>query len=183
MRDNLTEDQRYFMSILRETGFIRLDQVLPLLRISEPDKEPGHAGAMLRRLQYLGVLTKAGEDMVCLPGVRNEIPNRERLLALDVLLALKPAHLLQVSVRQPYPLCFLIQRPDGWIDHFAVTPVPMGHEGRISQLLQAEPKEYVFLLLLEGIEQHREIKLARNHFFVLRQDGNFRFYKGGEAGK
>lgn len=183
MRDNLTEDQRYFMSILRETGFIRLDQVLPLLRISEPDKEPGHAGAMLRRLQYLGLLTKAGEDMVCMPGVRNELPNRERFLALDVLLALKPERLLQVSVRPPYPLCFLLQRADGRIDHFATMPVPMGHEGRISRLLQAEPGEYVFLLLLEGVGQHREIRLARDHFFVLRQGGSFRFYKGGDAGK
>ena len=101
---SLSEDQRYFMSILRETGFIRLDQVLPLLRINEPQKEPGHAGAMLRRLQYLGLLTKAGEDVICLPRLRNEPPNRERLLALDVLLALKPAQLLQVSVQPPYPL-------------------------------------------------------------------------------
>ncbi len=186
MRDvenSLTEDQRYFMSILRETGFIRLDQVLPLLRISEPDKEPGHAGAMLRRLQYLGLLTKAGGDMVCLPGVRNQPPDRERLLALDVLLALKPARLLQVSAQQPYPLCFLLQRPDGWIGHFAVMPVPMGHEGRISQLLQAETKDYVFLLLLDSVEQHRQITLGRDHFFVLRQGGSFRFYKGGEAGR
>ena len=27
--------------------------------------------------------------------------------------------------------------------------VPVGHEGRISQLLQAEPKNYIFLLPLE----------------------------------
>ena len=49
---NLTEDQRYLLSILRETGFIRLDQVLPLLRINEPRKEPSHAEAMPRRLRY-----------------------------------------------------------------------------------------------------------------------------------
>ncbi len=83
---SLSEDQRYFMSILRETGVIRLDQVLPLLRINEPQKEPSHAGAMLRRLQCLGLLTKAGEDVICLPKLRNEPPNRERLLALDTLL-------------------------------------------------------------------------------------------------
>ena len=40
---NLTEDQRYFLSILREIGFIRPDQVLPLLRINEPQKEISHA--------------------------------------------------------------------------------------------------------------------------------------------
>lgn len=180
---SLSEDQRYFMSILRETGVIRLDQVLPLLRINEPQKEPSHAGAMLRRLQYLGLLTKAGEDVICLPKLRNEPPNRERLLALDVLLALRPAQLLQVSVQPPYPLSFLVQRADGWADFFAVMPVPMGQEAQISQLLQAEARNHVFLLLLDSVEQHRQITLARNHFFVLRQGGNFRFYKGGEAGK
>lgn len=183
MRINLTEDQQYFMSVLRETGFARLDQVLPLLRINEPGKEPGHAGAMLRRLRYLGLLAQSYESVVCLPERRNETPNRETLLALDLLLALKPARLLQVSVQRPYPLCFLLQRPDGWIDHFAVMPVPMGHEGRISQLLQAEPRDYVFLLLLECMEQHRQVRLARSCFFVLRQGESFRFYKGGEAGK
>lgn len=180
---NLSEDQRYFMSILRETGFIRLDQALPLLRINEPQKEPGQAGGMLRQLQYFGLLTKTGGDMVCLPELRDRTPDRERLLALDVLLALKPARLLQVSVQPPYPLCFLLQRADGRIDHFAVMPAPMGHEGRVCQLLQAEPGEYVFLILLEDLEQHRQVRLGRSHFFVLRQGGSFRFYKGGEAGK
>lgn len=62
-------------------------------------------------------------------------------------------------------------------------PVPAGHEGRISQLLQAERKNYVFLLPLENMEQHRQITLPRSHFFVLRQGEQLRFYKGGEAGK
>lgn len=183
MRIDLAGDQRYFMSILRETGFIRLDQVLPLLKILEPQKEPAHAEAMLRRLRYLGLLARSEDGLVCLPELRNGTPDRDMLLALDILLALAPACLLQVSVQPPYQLCFLVQRSDGWIDHFAVVQVPMGHESRISQLLQAEPKKYVFLLYLEHMEQHREISLARSHFFVLRQGNRFRFYKGGEAGK
>ncbi len=50
---NLTGDQRYFLTILGQTGFVRPDQVLPLLRINEPGKEPGHAEAMLHRLRIL----------------------------------------------------------------------------------------------------------------------------------
>ena len=137
---NLTEDQRYFLSILRETGFIRLDQVLPLLRINEPRKEPSHTEAMLRRLRYLGQLTLSPEGLVCLPELRDTPPDREMLFSLDVLLALRPGRLLRVSLQPPYKLCFLVQRADGWIDYFAVMPVPVGHESRISQLLQAEPK-------------------------------------------
>ena len=163
---NLTEDQRYFLSILRETGFIRLDQVLPLLRINEPQKEIIHAGALLRRLRYMGLLARSGDGCICLPDLLRDRPDSEILLSLDVLLALRPERLLQVSARQPYKLCFLLQRSDGWIDYFAVMPVQPGHEGRISQLLQAEQKNYVFLLPLENMEQHRQITVSRSHFVV-----------------
>lgn len=40
------------MDILETAGFVRTDQVLPLLRINEPRKEPSHTEAMLRRLRY-----------------------------------------------------------------------------------------------------------------------------------
>ena len=159
---NLTGDQRYFLSILRETGSVRPDQVLPLLRINEPGKEPGHAEAMLRRLRYLGLLSRSSEGLVCLPEFWNSAPDRERLFALDILLALAPAKLLQVSVQPPYQLCFLLERADGRVDHFAVMPVPVGP--------------------LERIEQHRQITLGRSHYFVLEQEKRLKFYKGGEAG-
>lgn len=180
---SLTEDQRYFMDILETAGFVRTDQVLPLLRINEPRKELNHAEAMLRRLRYLGRLTLSSEGLICLPELRNRPPDPEMLLSLDVLLALRPGRLLRVSLQPPYKLCFLVQRADGWIDYFAVMPVPVGHEGRISQLLQAEPKDYVFLLPLENGAQHQQIALARSHYFILRQGEHLRFYKGGEAGK
>ena len=91
--------------------------------------------------------------------------------------------LLQVSVQPPYKLCFLLERADGWVDHFAVMPVHPGHEVRVCQLLQAEPRGFVFLLPLERMEQHRQITLARSHYFVLEQGKRLKFYKGGEAGK
>ena len=180
---SLTEDQRYFMDILETAGFVRTDQVLPLLRINEPQKEPSHAEAMLRRLRYLGQLTLSHEGLICLPELRSTPPDREMLLALDILLALRPGRLLRVSLQPPYRLCFLTQRADGWIDYFAVMPVSVGHESRISQLLQAEQKNYVFLLPLAEPAQHQQITLARSHYFVLRQGERLRFYKGGEAGK
>ena len=111
---NLTGDQRYFLTILGQTGFVRPDQVLPLLRINEPGKESGHAEAMLRRLRYLGLLSRSSEGLICLPELRNSAPDRERLFALDILMALTPAKLLQVSVQPPYKLCFLLERADGW---------------------------------------------------------------------
>lgn len=180
---NLSEDQRYFLSILRETGFLRPDQVLPLLRINEPGKEPGHAEAMLCRLRYLGLLSRSAEGLICLPELRDDAPDRERLFAVDILLALSPAKLLQVSFRPPYTLCFLLERAGGHVDPFAVMPVPLGHEERVSLLLQAEAGGFVFLLPLERMEQHRQITLTHSHYFVLRQGERLKFYKGGEAGK
>lgn len=180
---NLAEDQQFFMSILRVAGHVRTDQVLPLLQIQEPHKGLGQARAMLRRLRYLGLLTASGENLISLPELRCERPDRETLLSLDILLALKPVRLLQISTQPPYKLCFLLQRADSWIDYFAVMPVEPGHEARICQLLQAEPKRYVFLLPLEDAAQHQKIRLTRSHFFILRQGDKLRFYKGGEAGK
>ena len=52
----LTEEQSGFLSILRETGFIRRDQVLPPLRLHTPKKTAEQAEGLLRRLAYLGRL-------------------------------------------------------------------------------------------------------------------------------
>ena len=80
-----------------------------------------------------------------------------------------------------YPLCFLIQRKDEWIDHFAFLPVPPGRESYVSQLLQAEAVNYTFLLYLDALDQHRRLILHRAHYFVVEQEGRLRFFKGGEA--
>ena len=179
----LTEEQRFFLSILRETGFIRGDQVLPLLRLYAPKKTAEQAEGLLRRLAYLGRLVRLPVGMIAIPELRERSPDGERLLALDILLALAPARVLRVSAPRPYALCFALERQDGWLDHFAVAPVPVGHEAQVSQLLEAEPRNYVFLLALEHMEQYREVRLTRTHYFVLRQNGRLRFYKGGEAGR
>ena len=172
----LEGDQSFFMTILRETGFIRADQVLPLLRTQEPWKEPHQAEAMLRRLRYLGLLVPVGSGLIALPELRKAAADREMLLALDTLLALEPEKLLQISACPPYKLRFLIQRGKT-LDFFAVMTVPDGHEARVCQLLQAEPRKDTFLLLLDRPEQHARIILDRSYYLVLQQDGRLRFCK------
>lgn len=44
----LTEDQKFFLAILRETSCVRADHVLPLLHLQFPDKTQYQADAMLR---------------------------------------------------------------------------------------------------------------------------------------
>lgn len=178
----LTDDQQFFLSILRETGCVRRDQVLPLLRLYERGKQPHQADAMLRQLRYLGRVVPGEDRIVRLPGHRDSGRDGEVLLALDALIALAPKRLLQLSGRsEHYPLCFLLERRDGWADHFAFLTIPPGQEARISQLVQAEPVDYVFLLYLEALEQHRGVHLLRSHYFLIKQDGVLRFFKGGEA--
>ena len=178
----LTGDQKFFLSILRELGWLRLSQVLPLLRVHDPAKTAHQAQGVLRGLCYAGQAVAAG-DLVCLPELRGIPPDPGKLLAVDVLLALKPRRLLQLSVRSGCDLCFLIQRgeQESWVDLFAVLSVPTGKEAAICRAVQAEPAPYVFLLVLEAPEQHSLLRLSREHFFVLRRGSALRFYKGGEA--
>ncbi len=104
----LNEDQRYFLSILRAVGCVRRDQVLPLLRISEPDKEEWHAEAMLRRLRYLGLLARPTEGLVCLP---EEPPKKKRT-------SRKKADKQEESAYRPAwrtrPPARAYPRPTGW---------------------------------------------------------------------
>jgi hypothetical protein len=178
----LTEDQRFFLSILRESGCVRADQVLPLLRIKERYKEQYQADAMLRNLRYQGQVIPGEDGILRLPGHRDTRRDGDAILALDAMIALEPKRLLQISGRKEfYPLCYLLQRRDDWVTHFAFIPVPPGQEARISQLIQAEPVEYVFLLYLDSLEQHKGVHLLRSHYFLVRQSGVLHFYKGGEA--
>ena len=166
-------------------------QVAALL--GEPDSDPkavaqaleNTAARLERGAVELRAICERSMPPVSTIGQKPTLPSLDIAgqMALDVLLALHPDRLLRVSLQPPYKLCFLVQRADGWIDYFAVMPVPVGHEGRISQLLQAEPKSYIFLLPLEDAAQHQQITLARSHYFILRQGNRLRFYKGGEAGK
>ena len=52
----LTNDQRFLLDILREVRYMRLDQILPLMRLRDPAKAKSHCEAILRYLRYAGEL-------------------------------------------------------------------------------------------------------------------------------
>lgn len=178
----LTRDQQFFLSILRETGYMRRDQVLPLLRLHDPAKEERHCEAILRHLRYAGELIPLGGELVCLPEYRETEPDKDMLWALDILLALASGPPLQITGRKPpYKLCFLLAREDGRLDSFAVMPVEPGREQITCVLLSQQTWDVTLLLALCHLEQHRLLKVNQRHYFVVRQDGRPRFFKGGEA--
>ena len=158
----LTNDQRFLLDILREVRYMRLDQILPLMRLRDPAKAKSHCEAILRYLRYAGELVPVGDDLVCLA----EFP---------------PLQL--TSRRPPYKLCFLLERgrESGKIDAFAVLPVEPGREQLVSILLAQQSQDVTVLLSLSDLEQHRLLHINQRHYFVIRKEGRLRFFKGGEA--
>ena len=69
----LTEDQKFFLTILRETSCVRADHVLPLLHLQFPDKTQYQADAMLRTLRYQGKVVP-GEDNIIRLAERRSAP-------------------------------------------------------------------------------------------------------------
>lgn len=178
----LTNDQRYLLSILRETGYMRRTQVLPLMRLYDPSKEERHCEAILRHLRYAGELTPIGGDLVCLADLRERKADQGMLRALDILLALAAGPPLQITSRKaPYKLCFLLEREDHRLDLFGVLPVAPGREQISCILLAQQPKDVTVLFDLSSLEQHRLLQIPQRHYFVVRQDGRLRFFKGGGA--
>lgn len=180
----LTNDQRYLLSILRETGYMRRTQILPLMRLYNPAKAEPHCEAILRHLRYAGELIPVGEDLVCLAELRERGPDEEMLRAVDILLALATGPPLQIAGRKPpYKLCFLLERGDGRIDPFGVMPVEPGREQLACILLAQQPQDMTALLDLSSLEQHRLLQIHQRHYFVVWQDGRPRFFKGGDTGQ
>ena len=108
-------------------------------------------------------------------------PDPEMLEALDILLALSGRRLLEVSRNQPCKLSFLLQRGEDWIDSYAVMIVRQGYEREASLLLNQLAPETTLLLRLDDLGQHGALTVRQSCYFVVRQAGKLRFYKGGEA--
>ena len=105
----LTNDQRFLLDILREVRYMRLDQILPLMRLRDPAKAKSHCEAILRYLRYAGELVPVGDDLVCLAEFRGQEADPEVLCALDILLSLAVGPPLQLTSRRPpYKLGFYI---------------------------------------------------------------------------
>ena len=72
----LTEDQKFFLAILRETSCVRADHVLPLLHLQFPDKTQYQADAMLRTLRYQGKVVPGEDNIIRLAERRSAPPCR-----------------------------------------------------------------------------------------------------------
>lgn len=182
----LTENQAYLLSVLDETRYLRCAQAYLLLRLKEPWKTPEQADAAMRQLRYLGrAVFLDGGNVIALPEYREKTPDAGMLDAVDVMLDLAGKELLRISARKPpFKLCFLAAQPDGGIGSFAVMPVERGREAVVSaqvQLEEADRRTVVFLL--SDWSQHEAVHTGLPHYFMLRDNGKRRYFKGVVAGK
>ena len=145
-----------------------------------PDPWAGEAEALIRQLRYAGELAFSGQ-LLCSPEMLKKQPDPEMLEALDILLALSGRRLLEVSRNPPCKLSFLLQRGEDWIDSYAVMIVRQGYEREASLLLNQLAPETTLLLRLDDLGQHGALTVRQSCYFVVRQAGKLRFYKGGEA--
>ena len=181
----LTENQEYLMSVLAETHFLRRDQVYELLRLKEPWKTSEQADAALRQLRYLSRTVFLDGGVVALAERRKEAPDAMMLDAVDVMLDLAGKELLRISAHKPpFKLCFLAAQPDGGIGSFAVMPVERGREAVVSAQVQfSEADRRTVVFLLTDWSQHETLRTGLPHYFMLRDTGKRRYFKGVVAGK
>lgn len=182
----LTENQAYLLSVLDESHYLRCMQAYLLLRLKEPWKTPEQADAAMRQMRYLGrAVFLNGGDVIALPEYREKPPDTGMLDAVDVMLDLAGKELLRISAHKPpFKLCFLTSQPDGGIGSYAVMPVERGREAAVSaevQLAEADRRTVVFLL--SDWSQHEAVQTGLPHYFMLRDHGKRRYFKGVVAGK
>lgn len=80
----LTNDQRFLLDILREVRYMRLDQILPLMRLRDPAKAKSHCEAIRAICAMRENLVPVGDDLVCLAEFRGQEADPEMLCALDI---------------------------------------------------------------------------------------------------
>lgn len=179
----LTENQVYLLSVLDETQCLTRRQAFALLRLREPWKTMDQSDAALRQLRYLSKIVYLTDDIVALSGRIGQPPDRAMLEAVDVMLDLTGTVLLRLSAhKRPFQLCFLTRLPGGGLGSYAVLPVELRREAECLQAARgAENGQRTVVFLLENWQQHKALQGEFPHYFVLREGGRRRYFKGGGA--
>jgi len=178
-----TPEQDLIMQVLQQTGRLRTDQVLRLMRGKYPKAEPRHAEKNLRQLRYMGKLIFQDDGTVSLP--YSPAVDDFMLDAVSVMLDVADGAPSAVSAaKKPYLLSFLaLMGPNkDRLTGFGILPVPDGEEKQALLLAQSSDLPHVPVFLLAGEHQQKLLTLSRRHYFALRRDGRFQYREGGGAG-
>ncbi|MFQ7749939.1 MAG: hypothetical protein ACLRJV_22660 [Eubacteriales bacterium] len=106
----LTNDQRFLLDILREVRYMRLDQILPLMRLRDPAKAKSHCEAILRYLRYAGELVPVGDDLVCLAEFRGQEADPGCCARWTFAVSRRRPAASAHQPEAPYKLCFLLEQ-------------------------------------------------------------------------
>ena len=163
----LTNDQRFLLDILREVRYMRLDQILPLMRLRDPAKAKSHCEAILRYLRY-GENWSPWETISYVwrsSGAGGRPRDAVRAGHFAVLAVGPPLQL--TSRRPPYKLCFLLERERRGENRRIRGPAGGAGDGNsLSASFGAAVSgcDRAFVPVRIG-EQHRLLHINQRHYF------------------
>lgn len=178
-----TPQQDLIMQVLEQTGVLRTEHVLRLLRGGDPKAEPWQAEKQLRQLRYMGKLVFRDEKTISLPERPAEDP--ATLTAVSAMLDISENAPTSVSTkRKPYLLTFLaLMGPKkDRLTGFGVLPVPEGGEQQAMLMAQASDLPHIPVFLLSGEQQQKTISFPHRCYLALYRGGRLRYREGGGAG-
>jgi hypothetical protein len=164
--------QKNALALLAQYGCLREDQIERLLSPSVPRVD---MDAIKRQLSYFDLIDSAN-GFIFLPG---RYPEPALLGAVDVMLCFPREDIqLHKPAPEPFLLTFFKNGTDGKLRRYDVCRCEPGRELILSALLEGLPDKYrTVLVMLESLEQRRELHILCDHCFVLREGAEYKFYK------
>jgi len=177
MRYTITPDQKYILSILKETKAMRKSQAFTLLHKLSDSKDESYILRCLDQLRHMRKIVWQSEDLFTLSQLWAVPADAEVLSAIDIMLDLTEIRIPAISSStRPYTLCFLSEQHDG-IGDYAVIAVHPGEEVTITtNLRHINNDSTTIVFLLQNISQAKQIQTSLTHFFATYADGNYHYF-------
>ena len=169
----LTQAQEKILSLMEQTGCLRIDQAARILG----DDSGDYARRVLSQLRHMQRVYMPGETTAVLFHLSRQPPDADMLRAVDVLLDISGGNPLAVSAgAPPLKLRFLVEAEGGRIGSYAVVVVPPGREEVLSFQLENTERR-TLILLLEDLSQRDKLVIRQPHYFAV-FDERLHYYEG-----
>lgn len=168
----LGDTQQKTLEYLKQYGCLREDQIEKLLKsqFSYVDMQ-----SVKKQLGYYGMIDDIG-GFIALP---EKQPETEIISAIDVMLEFPLSDIqLHMAAPEPFNLTFFKNNKDGKLCRYDVCHCKPGIERVLSAQLESLNEKYrTVLIMLDNVNQQKNIMISPDHCFVVREDGQIKFYK------
>jgi len=178
----LTNVQVSILELLKTYRCLRNDQICRIIG-REFQSESAFIVRHLERLQTL-CRYKLCQPRPGFTGVVGAVPDDDLLLAVDVMLEFQACGLGTFRPgKPPFKLIFFKIGEKGHLRAYYVTIVHSGTENLLSSLARNTAKGCgnAVIFVLDNIQQARHIQFPFEHFYVVRENDGYQFYKGGDG--